>query len=267
MSSIRCSILAIILFSGPFLLAQTEIIKGKIIADDDVDGIHVLNNTSKTFTISDSHGYFSIAAKLNDTLMFSGVSYQLKKVVISQQMLNSKSVTIHLTEKMNVLDEVIVGKMLTGNLSVDIANSDVKRDLNFYDLGIPGYTGKPKTQTERRLYEAGDFKPIHLLNLLGGSLPLNPILNAISGRTKELKERVRFENQDNCINSIKSKLQDMLFIDNALDEKHKAEFFYFCADDPQFDTTCALNDDIKMFEFLKEKLISFKLKLQTTTEE
>ena len=117
------------------------------------------------------------------------------------------------------------------------------------------------------MYEAGDFKPIHLLNLLGGSLPLNPILNAISGRTKELKGRVRFENQDNCINSIKSKLKDMLFIDNALDEKHKAEFFYFCADDPQFDTTCALNDDFKMFEFLKEKLISFKLKLQTTTEE
>ncbi|MEO7284411.1 carboxypeptidase-like regulatory domain-containing protein, partial [Gelidibacter sp.] len=189
-----------------FMMGQTVAIKGQILANDDVDGIHILNNTSKTFTISNSNGEFSISVKLNDTLVFSGISYELKKVVVSQSVIHSKSLTIYLSEKVNALDEVVVGKILTGDLSSDLANSGVKRNIDFYDLGIQGHQGKPKTQSERQLYTAGDFKPIHLLALLGGTLPVDPILNAISGRTKLLKNRVHLENQDKCIDKMKANL-------------------------------------------------------------
>lgn len=246
---------------------QTINLNGQIIAKDEVDGIHILNNTSKTFSISNLKGEFSIPAKLDDTLVISGILYQLKKVVIGQDLINSKSLTIYLADKVNVLDEVVVGTMLTGDLSSDLANSGVQRGINFYDLGISGYTGKPKTQSERRLYTAGDFKPIHLLALLGGSLPLDPIFNAISGRTKLLKNRVHLENQDECILKIKSNLSEILFLAYSLDEQYKNEFFYFCADDAQFQTLCIINDDFKTLEFLKEKLVSFKSILQTKVQE
>ncbi len=36
---------------------------------------------------------------------------------------------------MNELDEIVVGKILTGNLSLDVSLEDTKRDINFYDVG------------------------------------------------------------------------------------------------------------------------------------
>lgn len=249
------------------MLAQTIPLKGQLLAKGEVEGIHVLNNTSQTFTISNRQGEFSIPVKLNDTLAFSGVSYEIKKVVVSQTMINTNELTISLTAKTNVLDEVVVGKILTGDLSSDMVNSGVKRDINFYDLGIPGYKGKPKTQSERRLYTAGDFKPIHLLSLLGGSLPVDPILNAISGRTKLLKHRVHLENKDKCIDRTKSNLSQILFTAHPLKERYRNEFFYFCADDDRFDDLCIIKDDFKTLEFLKEKLVSFKSILKTTNQE
>lgn len=254
-------------FGIHFMMGQTVDIKGRIIANDDVEGIHILNNTSSTFTISNSKGEFSIPVKLNDTLAFSGVSYLLKKVVVGQDMINSKGLTIYLTEKVTALAEVVVGKILTGDLSSDLANSGVERSINFFDLGIPGYAGKPKTQSERRLYTAGDFKPIHLLGLLAGSLEVDPILNAISGRTKLLKHRIHLENKDKCIDRTKSNLSQILFTAHPLKERYRNEFFYFCADDDQFDSLCIINDDFKTLEFLKEKLVSFKSILQLTIEE
>lgn len=249
------------------LVGQSVDIKGQILAKDDVEGIHILNKSSHTFTISNGNGQFSIPAKLNDTLTFSGVSYTLKEVKVGKDMINSRSLTIYLTENITALDEVVVGKILTGDLSVDLANSGVERGINFYDLGISGYAGKPKTQSERRLFTAGDFKPIHLLALLGGTLPLDPIFNAISGRTKLLKHRVHLEKLEHCILKTKDNLAEILFAAHPLEQRYQPEFFYFCADDELFESLCTSEDDFKMLEFLKDKLVYFKSNLQTTIEE
>ncbi|MBA6153327.1 hypothetical protein [Gelidibacter maritimus] len=248
-------------------LGQTVDLRGQIVANDDVEGIHILNNTSSTFTISNRKGEFTIPVQLNDTLAFSGVSYIKKEIVVSQDIFNSKLLTVYLEEKVTTLDEVVVGHILTGDLNSDLRNSGIERGINFFDLGIPGYAGKPKTQSERRLYTAGDFKPIHLLGLLAGSLEVDPILNAISGRTKLLKHRIQLENKDKCIDRAKSNLAQMLFSAHPLKERYRNQFFYFCADDAQFETLCIIKDDFKTFEFLKEKLVSFKSILQLKDEE
>lgn len=247
--------------------AQSIDINGKISAAVDVDGIHIINITANRFTISNSHGEFVIPAKLNDTILFSGISYQNKEIIITKRIITSQKMHVYLEELVNALDEVVVGKVLTGDLRADLTNSGVERGINFHDLGIPGYTGKPKTQTERRLHTAGDFKPIHLLGLLAGSLELDPIFNAISGRTKLLKHRVHLESQDKCISKMKSDHSQVLFSAYPLEENYRMQFFYFCADDSQFDTLCIIKDDFKTLEFLKEKLVSFKSIRQTKSEE
>ena len=53
------------------------------------------------------------------------------------------------------------------------------------------------------LKTAGDFKPIHLLGILGGSLPVDPIINAITGRTKMLKKVIEREDQNTLFDRIK----------------------------------------------------------------
>ncbi len=244
----------LLLFGILNVRAQSVDIKGKISAAVEVDGIHIINKSASRFSISNANGEFIIPAKLNDTILFSGISYQPKEIMVTKFMIASKQMPVYLEELVNVLDEVVVGKVLTGDLMADIIYADLKRELDFYDLGIPGYTGKLKTQSERRLYEATSG---------GGLVPIGLIINAITGRTKRLKEHVKLEKADDCLDKIKSKFSEDLFSDFDLEEGSKLEFFYYCQDDPEFENLCKSKNDMVTFEFLKAKLKVFETILQT----
>lgn len=257
MERTKVFILLLTLFCIQFVSGQTLEVIGQIIAPSEVDGIHVINKTASRFTISNSNGEFTIPAKLNDTILFSGISYQPKEVIITKLILATKRVTVYLEELVNALDEVVVGKVLTGDLMSDINNADLTPELNFYNLGIPGYIGKPKTQSERRLYEATSG---------GGFIPLNPILNGISGRTKQLKHHIKLEKLDHCLDYIKSNLAKDLFSKSYMEEALRTEFFYYCQDDAEFEHLCKLKNDMATIDFLMAKLEAFKSILQSEKE-
>ncbi|MFT5846042.1 MAG: hypothetical protein ACI902_000079 [Psychroserpens sp.] len=253
MKRIKCQFFLLLLFFSAEISAQTKDISGKIIASGDVVGIHVINKTASKFTITNNQGEFVIPVKLNDTLIISGVQYVPKEILISDIIMQTRAVTINLEDNVNLLDEVVVGKILTGSLMTDIENSDVKRELNFYDLGIPGYTGPKKTQSERRLYEATSG---------GGLVPLNPLINWISGRTKRLKEQIEREELELAITEAKAKFSKLIFEDDTFSANMQNEYFYFCGDDPEFIDISDLGIDIKTLEFLKSKLEAFKIHLE-----
>lgn len=238
--------------------AQSVEVRGKVIAEDeDLEGIHVINKTASKFTITNSNGEFIIPANVNDTILFSAIKYKPKEVIINSQIIKSKTLTVYLTELVNELNQVIVGKVLTGNLLSDVENSDAKRDLDFYDFGIPGYTGKPLTQSENRLNEATTG---------GGFLPLNPILNYFSGRTKMLKNQVKLERLEGCLEVVKANLSKIFFEYNELDENLRSDFFYFCSEDEVFPTLCQIKNDLRTLEFLKVKLEAYKSNIQANKE-
>ncbi len=85
-----------------------------------MENIHVINKTQKLFTITDKNGKFLIVAKLNDTISFSSVQHKPKELIISKEILDRKVVSVFLEEKINALDQVTIGKVLTGNLHTDI---------------------------------------------------------------------------------------------------------------------------------------------------
>lgn len=252
-----CYVIFALLFTG-IAKSQTVEINGKVIVDDqDIEGIHIINKTANKFTITRDDGSFTIPAKLHDTILFSAIKYKPKEVVISFEELKTRILNVYLTELVNELDEVIVGKILTGNLASDIKNSDVKRDINFYDLGIPGYTGKPKTLNENRLNEATTG---------GGLVPLNPLLNYLSGRTKQLKHQVKLEGLNTCMETIKADLAKTFFENNELEETYRSEFFYYCLEDEEFNVICQVKNDMRTLEFLKSKLESYKNNLQSVND-
>ncbi|MGC1204848.1 MAG: hypothetical protein WA839_08175 [Flavobacteriaceae bacterium] len=244
----------IVLFFSKIITAQTLEISGKVSSKTDVENIHIINKTAKFFTVTNQTGNFNISGKLNDTIVFSSIQHKLTEVVITEDIILSKTIFVTLEEQINELDEVIVGKILTGDLNSDINNTEGDPPINFYDVGIPGYTGKIATQSERRLHEATSG---------GGFIPLNPILNAISGRTKMLKEQVKLEEKDNLLHKIKTTLSKDFFIVYNLDERLRADFFYFCEEDPNFNLRCKNKSDIEIFEFLKEKLFEYKENLNS----
>ncbi|GAB1856681.1 hypothetical protein MHTCC0001_15160 [Flavobacteriaceae bacterium MHTCC 0001] len=248
----------LVFFNCKVAVAQFVEINGKVQSNTNVENIHVINKTAQKFTITNAQGKFKIPVALNDTLSFSSVQHVSKDVIVSKAIIASKTVNVTLEEQVNVLDQVTLGKVLTGDLSSDIGNVEGKAPINFYDVGIPGYKGKPATQSERRLAEAGEFKPEMLLGAFTGSIPLNPILNGITGRTKMLKKRVKHERNEALITKVRERFSSSLFGLYPLDEEFRVDFFYFCEMDENFMKTCSEASDLVIFECLSKKLKQYK---------
>ena len=107
-----------------------------------IEGVHVLNITSNEATITNSEGNFKILVKLNDELIFSAIQFKRKKITMNQDIFDSLSITVYLEEFVNELDEVILNSSgLSGSLMNDLQNTGIVKDLNFDDIGIPGFTG------------------------------------------------------------------------------------------------------------------------------
>ncbi|EPR74206.1 hypothetical protein ADIWIN_0783 [Winogradskyella psychrotolerans RS-3] len=248
-----------------FVNAQRSDLNGKLIANDEVEGLHIQNKTAAKYTISNEDGSFVILAKALDTLVISGVKYQTQEVVISETVMSLGELYVQMIESVNKLNEVIVGKILTGSLESDLQNLKVKPEINFYDLGIPGYKGKQLTQNERKLYDAdgGSWGSVGL----GFSVNFFKVLNTISGRTKKLKAIVELDDRSACIDHMKNNYENYIFENDSLAENLRAEYFLFCQEDDEFLTLCNKNDDITMLEFLQTKLKVYQENRKSVTKD
>tara|TARA_R110002049_G_scaffold274391_1_gene452314 strand:- start:2714 stop:3523 length:810 start_codon:yes stop_codon:yes gene_type:complete len=269
MLKVEYLIFLLLLLSFQAIISQSIEIQGYVQSDKNIENIHVINKTAKLFTVTNSQGEFTISARLSDSLMFTSVQHKTKNIIIDATIFSTKTVTVKLEELVNQLDEVTVGKILTGDLNSDINSTEGDPPINFYDVGIPGYTGKIATQNERRMNEATtgpNGQKLKWYSPLTGSIPINPILNAISGRTKMLKQQIKLEEKNNLLRQIKTSLSEDFFSIYKLDEMLRADFFYFCEEDPNFELRCKNKGDIEIFDFLKEKLIQYKKNLNTEKE-
>lgn len=103
-------------------------ISGKIVVDrNDVEGVTVFNKSSQKGTVTDAEGRFTIAVTLNDRVAFSALQFQDFEVIITKKILDSKEMTVHLVEKVNTLDEVVILPYgLTGILNKDVKDVEIE---------------------------------------------------------------------------------------------------------------------------------------------
>jgi len=255
---IKTKYFLVVLILPLFVFTQEVELRGNVYGNSDIEGIHIINRTSQRFATTNSDGEFAIYAKHNDTLLITSVRYKQKMLLVSKTNISTRRIKIYLEEHINELNQVTVGKILTGDLNSDIENEGEEREMNFYDVGIQGYTGKPKTQRERKLYEADHGKYYRFPFVLN----TNKILNAITGRTKKLKEHVRLERNNLLIYQIKANVGADFFKSHPIEETRRMEFFFFCSDDPDFERRCAGKSEIEIYEFLLEKHSEFTANLE-----
>ncbi len=232
--------------------SQTIDLQGKVTSVDDIENIHIINKTSRKFTITNKKGEFVIPAKLNDTLIVSSIQNKLETILITMDHVLSKKIAISLEEHINELDEVIVGKYLSGDLLKDMASVEGK-PITSLSLGIPSYQGPLKTQNERILYDAD-----HGVMYTGLSLNVNKLLNTISGRTKKLKTIVKLEKKEVLMYKVKTTFSKDLFEENPLPQDKVMDYFYFVSDAQNFTEFCNTKSDLEILVFLKEKLKKYK---------
>ena len=108
--------ISILIFVLAFQLnnyAQSEtLIEGQIVGDiENKENIYIYNKRSNNFTLSDTKGLFTSLVRLNDTLIFSGIQFGEKKIIIDKLKISSKKIIIKLTEAIYELDEISLKKI------------------------------------------------------------------------------------------------------------------------------------------------------------
>ena len=97
----------------------------------------------------------------------------------------------------------------------------------------------------------------HSVLYTGLGLNVNKLLNMITGRTKMLKKHVKLDRDQQTISRIKEVIAPLFFINHELEKEKRMEFYYFCADAPDFQERCRGKSDVEILEFLEVQLEAF----------
>lgn len=219
-----------LIFFMSFSMFSQEIdrknLNGKVSAPSQaLDGIYVLNLTSKKETVTKEGGYFTIPSKVGDSLMFSSIQYKGKIVSLEAQDFKDDLFHVKLETMINQLDEVMVVKY---------------KSFNAYDLGIIAKPAKIYTPAERKLRTASGLDAQVGLNT---SMSVDPLFNMLSGRTAMLKKEVEVEKRERWIDQIEN-LYSEDYIINKLEipAEHFKGFQYFAVENKRFSEAIGKKD-------------------------
>tara|TARA_R110002126_G_scaffold171312_1_gene320112 strand:+ start:1448 stop:2134 length:687 start_codon:yes stop_codon:yes gene_type:complete len=218
--------------------------------DGDVAATHVLNLTSQRATITDENGFFTIPVQMLDTLEFSAIQYKKKIVVVSTAILDSKFISVGLEDALTELDEVTVTPYsLSGNLLADLSTLDLDPIVAASTLGLPNAYVKIPTKAERELSAATAS--------LGMSF--DPLINAITGRTKMLKKRVERNKLYDRTERVREFYEDSVYLKQLLIPIDKIDdFLYYCEVDPRFQQVVDTHSELEIWEYLRQKSLLYR---------
>lgn len=193
------------------LYSQNQVprrIEGKVAADfSNLEGIYVVNTSSEKSTTTNSEGYFSIEAKVGETLLLSAMNFKEVKIVLSESDFSKKWLVVSMQPIVNELKEVIVG---SSSISAE-------------SLGIIPYGQKKYTPAERKIFTATS------------GFGIDPILNLISGRTNMLKKELEIEKKEGYLIQLENLFQPEFYIHSMhIPQLHVKGFLYFLVENPKF---------------------------------
>ena len=198
--------LLVLICSSFNMAAQNSIkIRGLVkVENASAEGIHVLNLVSEKATVTDAKGGFFLEVKEDDLVVFSAVHLNYWRKSITAKEIQSGYVEVEMTAKENQLDEVVVSENVT---------------MTAQSLGIITYKPKVYTPAERRIRTAT-------------SGVLDPLINWISGRTKDLKKQLEIEKRERYIMRLESYFDDAFFMDSLkIPEVYVGGFKYYVVED------------------------------------
>lgn len=212
-------LLFFLLLTGTLLSqSQEKLLRIQVMADGNyVGGINVVNLVNEKSAITDEKGEFFILAKEDDLLVLSAINFEYKRKIISSEDMVAPLLTINMVPKINQLDEVVITEY---------------PHINAVDLGILSEPAKVYTPAERKLKTATD---LNLMVGFGFAMSLDPVINAISGRTKSLKDQLKVERREYLLKEVQNSYEEDYFVNRLKIPKENAKGFqYYIIDDFEF---------------------------------
>lgn len=202
-----------------------------------LENVHVKNISSGKFSVSGASGEFLLSIRSGDTLVLSHVGMNDLISFIKKEDVSRDLLIFRMSEQSDELKEVVVNEV---------------SEINAVSLGIIPKKIEKLSMNERRLETAGDFKPVHLLGLLVGSLQIDPILNAINGRTKKLKKNIEVEKKQRNIAFLEIYHMEYLQKDMNLSDHEAQLLIGFVIEDAQLNEIIASGNEAQMHLYLHD---------------
>lgn len=224
---------------------ERQTIPGKVMSGDNgVAGVFVINKTAGTEVKTDYKGNFDLTAKIGDKIIVYSTRTIVREFTLNADSFKASPYVISVNYKATEIDEVVINKY---------------NNVDAESLGIVPKGQKRRTVAERRLYTAGTFT-------LGTAVALDPIINAITGRTKMLKKTLETEKKEGSIGILQGLYtNDEITTNYNIPQEQVGGFIYYLAENKEF--AAALKSKNKTYlDFLMAELSKKYLKLQQDGE-
>ena len=237
----RFLVLAFFVFYIPMFsqIDELHFLKGKVICQNvDFTSIIITNQRSQNSLNPEVKGDFSLFVKLGDKLLFEGLAVDTKEIVITKEDLAKKLFTVTLYAKVIPLQDVEI---------------KTYPNINAVSLGILQKPAKIYTPAERKLRTAGEFHWYYPLLIPLGGMPLDGLINGITGRTAMLKKELEVERKELIIKQIEDNFQDSYFTEKLkIPNDYVKAFLFYIADNEELKSTLIEKNKIKTdFVFAK----------------
>jgi hypothetical protein len=178
---------------------QRSPLSGKVTSDfDTLEGIYVINKSTETSVSTTRGGYFTINARVGDTLIFSALQFEARDIVVRENDFCNDLLFVPLATRNHELDELVI---------IDYSH------INAESLGLVPRDQKQYTSAERKAATASSFK----MNPLG----LDPLINMFSGRSAMLKKAAEIEKMEDLMQKI-----NYIYTEDELVRKFKIPLDY-----------------------------------------
>ena len=234
-----------------FANAQTsKLLSGKIVVKDgNRNGVLVLNLVTEKETISDFNGNFTIEAKVDDLLVFQNSYLEYLRISIDEA---------------DYEKGIIIVEMIKKNIQLDEIKIFNYSRINAVSMGILSKPAKVYTPAQRKLKTANSLDPyFNVGSMAGFGMSLDPLFNAITGRTKMLKKFVAIESVQLRVKRLENWFSTAYLInDLSINENLVKGFLFYAAEDAkvidglrnknQFLTSFTLIDVAKRYNALQK---------------
>lgn len=230
------------------MAAQTSLVSAtfKLEANEgSTANIEVFNLVTEKSVISDKNGEFTLAVSVDDLLLISNRNFEIKRYLIEATDLQKEKISVMLISKAIQLDETVVTS--TSHINA--------RALGIISPNTPIYT-----PAERQLITAGDLHATDFLGLIfGGGMALDPVFNAINGKTAALKKYIAFESKETRMDKYKDAF-GVEFFENQLriPSSHLRGFLFYVADNGKLQHAFASGDRNMAKFLLSQQAVNYK---------
>ncbi|MFL9845710.1 hypothetical protein [Flavobacterium rhizosphaerae] len=195
-----------------------DTLNGRVVSNNQpMFDVYVINKTTGAEVKTNHQGNFKLPAKPGDALVVYSDKTQVREFAVWKESIQQNPYIIAVEYKGFELEEVVINDT-----------------LNAESLGLVPDGQKKYTPAEKKVYTATDLNVVKILGIIPVGMSLDPLLNAISGRTKALKKTLATEKKEYVIDKIYSLFSEKELKSFNVPEEYVKGFIFYIVEDEGF---------------------------------